>query len=90
MFYEERSLFETAHARVTQHPVEGEPLRSGSSPESAAASDRAGRQTNATLPNTADRVQQIQASLASSIKAEFASVTGQLNASQGKSRGQSG
>lgn len=77
--------FQRSHAKITRHTVEQEhlqpitPTSSGSLP---APQPRLSITTS--LPNTADRVQQIQTSLANSTRAEFASVIEQLNASQGK------
>jgi hypothetical protein len=87
MLHPINTLFNRSHAKITRLPVEAEPLQpitstnSGSSP-----SPRPQLSITTSLPNTADRVQQIQTSLANNTRAEFANVIEQLNASQGKQK----
>ena len=85
MFDPINTLLKRANQKVNQHNFESEPLQPITSTSSGAPSaPRPQLEVSSKLPNTADRVQQIQASLASNTRAEFASVIEQLNASQGK------
>lgn len=85
MFDPINTLLKRANHKVTRHTLEPEPLQPVTTTSSGALSaPRPQLNVANNLPNTADRVQQIQASLASNTRAEFASVIDQLNASQGK------
>jgi hypothetical protein len=84
MFDPINNLLKRADHKVSQHNLETEPLQPITTISSGAPRPQLSITTS--LPNTADRVQQIQASLASNTRAEFASVIDQLNASQGKHR----
>lgn len=87
MFDPINTLLKSANSKVTRHTIEREPLQSITTTNSgASATSRAQLNVTTTLPNTADRVRQIQANLANNTRAEFASVIDQLNASQGKDR----
>ena len=85
MFDPINNIFQRSNAKITRLPVEGEPLQpittinSGTLP-----APRPQLTITTSLPNTADRVQQIQTNLANNTRAEFANVIEQLNASQGK------
>lgn len=85
MFDPINNLFQRSHAKITRHPVEQEPLQPITSTSSGAPpAPRPQLSITTSLPNTADRVQQIQNTMANNTRAEFASVIEQLNASQGK------
>jgi hypothetical protein len=85
MFDPINTLLKRANHKVNRHNLETEPLQPITTTSSGAlAASRPQLAVANDLPNTADRVQQIQASLASNTRAEFASVIDQLNASQGK------
>lgn len=85
MFDPINKLFQRSHAKITRLPVETEPLQpittTSSGPPPAA---RPQLSITTSLTKTADRVQQIQDTLANNTRAEFANVIDQLNASQGK------
>ena len=85
MFDPINNLLKRADHKVTQHTLETETLQSITTANAGApAAPRPQLSITTSLPNTADRVQQIQANLARNTRAEFASVIEQLNASQGK------
>jgi hypothetical protein len=87
MFDPINTLLKDANSKVTRHTIEREPLQPiTTTNSSASATSRPQLSVTTTLPNTADRVRQIQANLANNTRAEFASVINQLNASQGKDK----
>jgi hypothetical protein len=87
MFDPINTLLKRADHKMTQHTLETEPLQPITTINSGpSAAPRPQLSITTSLPNTADRVRQIQATLASNTRAEFASVIEQLNASQGKNR----
>lgn len=87
MFDPINNLLKGANTKVIQNTVEQEPLQPITTRSSGAAGpSRPQLSVTTSLPNTADRVRQIQATLANSTRAEFASVIDQLNASQGKKK----
>jgi hypothetical protein len=87
MFDPINTLLKSANSKVTRHTIEREPLQPITTTDSgASATSHPQLSVTTTLPNTADRVRQIQANLANNTRAEFASVINQLNASQGKDK----
>jgi hypothetical protein len=87
MFYQINNLLKGANSKVTRHSVEKEPLQSITTTNSGASpTPRPQLNVTTSLPNTADRVKQIQENLANDTRAEFANVINQLNASQGKDK----
>ena len=87
MFDPINTLLKRANPKFTRHTLESELLQPIATTSSGAlTTPRPQLNVTAKLPNTADRVQQIQASLASNTRAEFASVIDQLNASQGREK----
>lgn len=78
-------MFNPIKHMLNRHTLEPELLQTITPAETGALSAPRPQLTVATnLPKTADRVQQIQANLANSTRAEFANVIEQLNASQSK------
>jgi hypothetical protein len=87
MFTPIDNLLKRANGKISRHILETEPLQPITSTSSGAISaPRPQLNITTSLPNTADRVRQIQTNLANNTRAEFASVIDQLNASQGRNR----
>jgi hypothetical protein len=87
MFTPIENLLKRADSKISRHILETEPLQPITSTSSGAISaPRPQLSITTSLPNTADRVRQIQTNLANNTRAEFASVIDQLNASQGRNR----
>jgi len=85
MFYPIITLLQRSNAKITRLPVGQEPLQPITTTSSGASpAPRPQLSITTSLPNTADRVRQIQTNMANNTRAEFASVIEQLNASQGK------